>query len=376
MRTQEAFYVADLNTLPVRPVVRQPRALVRVNDEILHGWVDWDVEQNSFYSADTFTVRFALSQLPPERGMKWLSQQQLLYVEIFAGFPPDSISFSESDLDSLIYGRVDDLSYDPVSRSVSLSGRDFTSLLIDTKSTAQNQNKTASEIAIAIAEENGLTPVVTTTTGLVGQYYQIDHVNLLDERSDWDWLTYFAGVEGFRAYVKGKELHFEPDPEQSDAYVIRWEPGEFDQANVSRLSFTRSLTVAKGVTVVVKSWNAKQKAGFSVSYPQSARSIRPGRAKVGNERITYTFTVAGKTREQAQDIAERKHREITLHEKRLEADLPGDNLMDRNKLIRVEGTDTDFDQIYYPMSIVRTMSFGGGYTMHVSAKNSSPEPVL
>ncbi|WP_157128305.1 hypothetical protein [Cupriavidus sp. USMAA2-4] len=43
--------------------------------------------------------------------------------------------------------------------------------------------------------------------------------------------------------------------------------------------------------------------------------------------------------------------------------------------ILVEGTNTKFDQIYYPVSITRQMSVTAGYAMRVEAKNHNPDTV-
>ena len=91
-------------------------------------------------------------------------------------------------------------------------------------------------------------------------------------------LTFLANVEDFALYVKGKELHFEPRPtEQTDRYVIAWEPPSAERgspvANVVSLQFSRALTIAKGITVEVHSWNAKQKKGFTASWPKAAKAV-------------------------------------------------------------------------------------------------------
>lgn len=482
----------SLNVLPVQPTARQPRAIVKVFSTAADGppqppvivpaWVEWSIENNTFYQADTFRVTFAASLLPAETNANWLSQQREAFVEIFAGFPADPTNFSETDLTSLIYGRVDDIDYDPVATTIDLVGRDLTAAFIDAKTSIQYQNLTSSQIATQLALAHGLTPVVTATTTAAGTFYAYDHVRMVDQRSEWDLLSYLAAQEGFNVYVKGQELHFEPRPtdtvtvtatpvdkaalqkefdevsaawaaEQAKAkalnqgaladlatkdaataagdtagaaaaqqaglaktgqatqildnaralykqryhdlkeqlnataptapeanpntYELRWEVDEAGNptANVKDLKLSRSLTVAKGVTVVVRSWNAKQSKGFTAYYPSKGKTTQPGKASpFGNQQV-YSITRGGLTQDGATQLAQKTHAEITQHEMKLRATLPGDNILTSTVLVRLTGTGTAFDQDYYVESVTRSMSVQGGYGMTLSAKNHNPDSV-
>lgn len=369
-----------LNTLPVAPAARAPRGLVRVSDEAIDGWIDWSVSRNTYYQADTFRVTFAVRLLSPQRNEAWFSELKEGFVEIFGGLPLDPENYTDADLTSQIYGRIDDVEFDIVRGTIDLVGRDLTAVFIDAKTSMQYQNMTSSEIAKKLAESHGLTAEVVPTTTKVGTYYVRDHARMQQERSEWDLLTYLAANEGYLCYVRGKTLHFRPRPtEPGEPYVIRWEPPNEDnaapQANVESLEFSRSLTVAKGVTVVVRSWNTKQKAGFTASYPNKGRTTQAGAASPFGGTQVYSFVFPGLTQEQATQKAIQLHREITSHEMKLRATLPADELLDPTAVIQVEGTGTKFDQTYYPVSVTKRMSLRGGYTMTVDAKNHNPETV-
>lgn len=365
------------NDVPAQAVARRPRGLVKINGEVVSGWTDWEVDNNTFYQADTFRVSFPIAALPPDKGVAWWASQKEIFIEVLAGFPVNPEQFSASDLDSQIYGKVDDFDYDPVRNTVEISGRDLTAALIDAKTTEKFQNLTATQIAERLAKRHRLTPVVVATKAKAGKYYEIDHARLTDERSEWDLLTYLAHEERYVVYVRGKELHFEPQPEKSqNPYVLRWEPPVEDRyfpiLNGKSLKFSRNLTVAKGVVVTVRSWNAKNKKAFSVTYPtHMAKGTAPGKSSPPAQ--NYYFTIPGLTPEQALQRAQAKHREITQHEMRVSFSMPADNILRATDIIRVEGTNTPFDQTYYPESIVRAMSSPDGYTMTGSAKNVSPE---
>lgn len=363
-----------LNEVPALAATRQPRGLVKINGDVASGWNSWEVDNNTFYQADTFRVSFPLSV---SNDAAWWAAQKEIFVEIAAGFPADPGRFDASELNSLIYGKVDDLTYDPVDRVIKLCGRDLTSVFIDAKTTEKWQNLTSSQIAEQLALRHGMIPKVVDTTTRAGKYYEIDHARLTDERSEWDLLAWLAHEERYVVYVKGNELHFEPQPKESqNPYVLRWESPTDDRGfpifNGKSISFSRNLTVARGVVVTVRSWNTKNKKAFNVTFPtHKAKGTAPGKSSPPAQ--NYYFTIPGLTPEEALQRAQSKHKEITQHEMRLHASMPADNLLKVTDIIRVEGTGSAFDQTYYPESINRAMSLSDGYTMTVSAKNVSPE---
>jgi phage protein D len=470
--------MTTLNTLPALPVGQSPRAIVKVAGIAVPGWIRWSVQENTFYQADTFRVQFAAQELPHETDVAWFSAQAEAFVEVFAGFPDDVKNFSETGLTSLIYGRVDDVDYDPVNATLTLTGRDLTAAFIDAKVTIQFQNMTSSQIASQLAISHGLSYSGPVTKTVAGTYYAYDRVSMTDQRSEWDILTWLAQQEGFNCYVKGKTLHFAPQPtdesvtapidktalqaeldqitaawdsqidkskalvasakdsdadlasiahiltaaaladekkliqnkvdearqiesdadakyrarseqlksqldapaqrsETSVAYELRWELDENGNptANVMDLKVSRSLTVAKGITVVVKSWNAKQSKGFTAYYPSRGKGVQAGKASPFGNQQTYSLTRGGLDQAGALALAQRTHAQITQHEMKLWARLPADDVMTRTTMVRLTGTNSKFDQDYFVDTINRSMSVDDGYVMDVSAKNINPESV-
>lgn len=367
------------NELPAASAARAPRGLVKVNGTVLPGWLEWEVDTNSFYSADGFSVRFALSMLPADRGVDWWSSQAEVEVEILAGFPADPAAPQASEFKSHILGTVDDLTIDWVGRVLSVTGRDLTAKLIDTKTSAKYPNLTASEIATKLAAKHDLTPVVTKTTTKVGRFYEIDRVRLQNESSEWDLLTWLAQEEQFAVFVRGKALHFQPKPKESqDPYVFRWMPGEDGGPptfNGSRLSTSRNLTLARDIRVVVKSWNAKSKKGFSktATATKSKNAVTKSAGRAVTPVQEFSYTIPGLTPEQATQRAQQLLAELSRQEMKLSIDGPADNLLDVTDVLKVEGTGTLVDQSYFPDSIARSMSRDGGYSWRIEAKNHSPE---
>lgn len=364
------------------PTGRQPRGAVKVNGVLIQGWVEFEVDNHSFYSADTFRCRFSGALLPPDRDLNWFSEQQDMYVELFIGFPPDAASYSPADLVRFIYGQVDHIRLDPLTNSVEVDGRDLTRVFIDTKTTQKWPNQTSSQIATALAVKHGLTPSVTPTSTVVGKYYEIDHVNMADERSEWDILTYLADLEGFKVWVRGQTLYFQapPDPTKTEPYELVYEVTSTDsgpRANWEAGTLTRACTVSRGIQVKVRSWNKKYAKGFTVAYPSNVKTIRVGSATIGNGGQIYSKTVPNLTQDQALKYAQNWYQQLVAHEMKIEGlTMPGDNDLDTTSVIKLSGTGTAFDQMYFPDSISRSMNFEGGYEMTIHAKNHAPDSTV
>lgn len=354
-------------TLPSR--VRHPRGAVKINGEAITGWLEFDTDENDYSQPDTFSVMLTMKGLPDGRKEDWWSRQEKVDVELYAGFPTDPDNYSDADLDLIFSGRTDDIGLNFTGRMISLVGRDKTSLMMDAKSSQKNVNVTASDVATKIAAKHGLTPKVTATTDKVGKYYQIDKVDLNEERTDWDLLTWLAREEGFIVFVRGDELHFKEKPDSAqDPYVVKYTPptsSDFAKGSVSSIRCGRSLTVARGVKVIVRSWNSKRKKAFERTASRSGGG--------GGDVQEYRYTIANLTPEQCEARAKQILEEVSRHAMTLEISGPADTILKIDDVISLEGTGTACDQVYYPQSIRRSMSLRDGFEWDVSAKNKTPE---
>lgn len=349
---------------PARPraELRQPRGVVTINGTRID-WESFEVETNAFSEADQFRVTLPTSSLPPEFDAAWWSTTPKAEVEIFAGFPVDAEAYAAADLTSLILGQVDDVDFEPSTGTLQISGRDLTALLVDAKTSAKYPNNSASSIVEKLAAAHGLTPVVTATSAKAGKYYSGDHVRLQSSRTEWELISYLAREEGFVAYVTGRELHFEPPAEDGEPVVLTYTPGEgggpptFDGC---RVRFTRSLTIAKDITVRVRAWNAKQKKGFT----KTAR-----RAKSGAEAQEYSYSIPNLQPEEAQQRANKILVELTQQEMKVSIEGPADVVLKISDRIEIRGTGTGWDQAYHLDTITRRMSTDDGFEWSLTAKN-------
>lgn len=343
----------------------------------IEGWTFFEIENNSFFSADSFRITFVASSLPSDRDANWFTTQTDMYIELLAGFPADPNAYTAAELTSWILGQVDQVDFNPVTGVIEVSGRDLTRVFIDAKTSQKWVNLTSSQIAQQLAASHGLSSKVTRTTTKAGKFYEIDHTSMPDARSEWDVLCYLASNEGFIVYVRGTTLYFGPGP-AADAtpYQLIWIPGQGGwppSANFENLVCSRALTVSRGIQVVIRSFNHRQQKGFTAQYPAKSKTIQAGKSTTFGGTQLYSRVIPNLTHEQALQAAQALYKQLVKQEMKITVDLPGDVDLDMTSVVTLSGTGTAFDQTYYPDAVTRSMNFDGGFVMHMSAKNHSPE---
>jgi phage protein D len=356
-------------TLPAVPQARRPRGMVKLEGTAVDGWVSFEVDTTAYYQASTFQVVFVVSRLPKTRNATWFFQQRKIACEILAGFQSGNM-VNEAELKTLIYGYVDDVSFDPVAGTISVSGRDLVSVFVDTKVKKPSQkNMTAAALVSSIAGGHGILALTVPSLKMVGTSYEIDKVILSNEETEWDFLVRLAKRENYALYMNGKILNFEPVSKGIVPYILQWVPPNTQKAsptfNGQSLSFSRNMALLGGVQVVMESFNQKQQKKFQETYPKTVE-------RTGKEPRVYQYTVPNKTPEELEKMAQAQYQAIVNHEVNLSATLPADHVLSCNQVLRVVGTGTAFDQEYRPDKIVRRMDFGQGYTMQISAKGKAP----
>lgn len=354
--------------------VRAPRLKITVNGILLTGVLDAEVTNASHFTADTFRVTAAASGLPSDLSPAYWALSVGDQVAISVGFA--DASGNVSGYTQLILGQVDQVDYDPIKRTLSLSGRDLSAPMLDTKTAEKFQNLTSSQIAQTIAARHGLTASVQTTNTKAGTYYAIDNTLLTQEQTEWDLLIYLAQHEQFDVWVSDNTLNFQPSPVSTNKPYKLLCPaatGTNNQSNAVDIKLGRSETLARDVMVVIQTWNQKQQKSFKVTYhvSQAFKSQRSG-----GKAQTYSYVVPNLTRDQALALAKSTVEDITRNERVLEATLPGDNILTTRCMVQLSGTMTAWDQSYFPDSVTRHFSFDGGYRMELRAKNHSTQSTV
>lgn len=342
-------------------VFRAPRLQLIANGQIVTGALEAEVLSNNYYAADRFAATVALGADPWAGAAFWAASSHIL---VDVQFSLDGgASFT-----SLVQGAVDNVSIDPNRGLVHLDGRDLTAGLIETRIQETFANRTASEIASLLAQRHNLTPYVSPTNTPVGRYYQSEHDRItLDQFSrmttEWDLLVFLARLEGFDLFVQGSALYFQPAAQATGA-VMALTPGD-----VLDLRLSRSLTLARDIEVVVRSWNSRQNSALA---QQATASCLDADGQPGTPAQRYIFVRPNLTADDAVRFAQRMIAELTRHERSISISMPGELTLTPRSMIAIEGTGTDFDQAYYVDVIERRLRQNDGLVQHVLAHGSSP----
>lgn len=352
--------------------VRAPRLAVLANGMPLAGVLAAEVHSNNHLAADRFRVRVALGADPfwTAAAFAALSSIQL---DVQVALDTPGLPASGGSYVSLILGVVDMVEVDAISQTVWLEGRDLASLFIDSPTQESFANQTASQIATQLAARQGLVANVMPTTTLVGRYYQSEHDRITlnqfsQATTEWDLLIWLAQEEGFNVWVSGNALNFMPavDPVLPDLVLqTGGSPPLYGVANLTHLRMERSLTLARDIVVTVKSWNSRQQKAFTQTVSSAALgSTAPPQS--------YVVVRPNLTPDQALRLAQRKLAELTAYERVIVADMPGELSLNARSTVLLAGTGTQFDQLYFVDTIDRMISYDGGFTQHVRAKNALP----
>jgi phage protein D len=343
------------------PVSRAPRLRLIANNQVVTGAVEAEVVSNNYYAADCFDVTIALGPDPWANASFWASSSDI-FVDVQFSLDGGA-SFT-----SLVQGAVDNISIDPAFGLVHLDGRDLTAALIETRIEETFANRTASEIASLLAQRHNLTPSVSTTSNPVGRYYQSEHdrttLNQFSRTTtEWDLLVFLARHEGFDLFVQGRTLYFQPAVKSADSLLVLT-PGD-----VLDMQLARSLTLARDIEVVIKSWNSRQNLALAQQVSASGLDSTE-RSSASAQR--YVFVRPNLTSDDAVTFAQRMIAELTRHERSVRISMPGELALTPRSMIAIQGTGTSFDQTYYVDMIERRLRQNGGLIEHVVAHNSSP----
>lgn len=341
---------------------RAPRLRLIANGEVITGATEAEVISNNYYAADRFNASVALGVDPWAGASFWASEPDILLEVQFS--MDGGASFV-----SLVQGAVDSVAIDPATGVVHLDGRDLTAALIETRTQETFANRTSSEIASLLAQRHNLSPRVTATSTPVGRYYQSEHDRItLDQFShattEWDLLAFLARQEGFDVFVQGQTLYFQPATQSGGVSVSLRPP------DVLAMRLERSLTLARDIEVEVKSWNSRQNSAFVQR--ARAKGRRGERQSSSGPPQRYVFVRPNLTPDEALKFAQGKLAELTRHERVISVSMPGELTLTPRSLIAVEGTGTEFDQVYYVDVIERRLRQNSGLVQHIRARNTSP----
>jgi phage protein D len=332
------------------------------NGQRVTGAIEAEVISNNHYAADRFSTSIAIGSDLWSGFALWASEADILLEVQFS--LDGGVSYT-----SMVQGAVDNVVINLSLGLIHVEGRDHTASLLETRTRETFANRTASEIATLLASRHNLSHQVSATATPVGRYYENEHDSItLDQFShattEWDLLAFLARQEGFDVFVQGQTLYFQPTTQMSDIAV------SLRPADMIDLRMERSLTLARDIEVVVKSWNSRQNSAFI----QRARAARHGGInRSSGQVLCYSYVRPNLTPDEALRFAQRKLVELTRHERTVEITMPGDLELTPRSILMLEGTGSDFDQAYFIDVIERRFHPSHGFSQHIRARNTSSD---
>jgi hypothetical protein len=324
--------------------VRAPSIAVFADGLPVAGLLDVEISSNNYLSANRYRLRASLSASGYEI---WSAEQ--IRLEIRLGL--------DGAWKSMILGPVDRVEVDPACGEVVVEGRDLTALFIEARTQENFDNRTSSEIAVALALRQGLVPVVVPTTNLVGRSFQNDHSRTtLDQHArsttEWDLLIHLAELEGFDVWVDGLILNFAPLNALGASLFLT------PQDCIS-MRLERSLPLASGLTVSVKSWDCRGTRAIL----QTATTSSSGKTAAN-----YVVVRPNLTSTAAQTLAQRILSQMAQQGRTISIDMPGDLTTQPRAALAITNTGTDFDGVYVVTAVERRVSFRHGFTQTIEAR--------
>jgi hypothetical protein len=339
--------------------VRAPRLQVLINGQPLVGTVEAGVTTFSRFRAGSFQISAVLAQ--PEFSFDfWITSSEIT-VEILVA------ADGSSGLYSIIEGKADQISVDPVRGLVRISGRDYTSVLLDSNTQEVFVNRTASELAISIATRRGLVPLVSATTDMVGRQDNDGHTYSTFRQfsrtlSEWDILVDLAVRENYDVFVAGKSLCFQPSGSMRRRFNL-------NMTAATGVRVERLLPGGADISVIVQSWDCREQAMVQEvvggSESQNSGLQQPA------ARRTYIVMEPNLSAADAARIAKSRLAEFSSYKTTCIIDMPGELTLtarDEISLIDQAGLPVGsfeieaIDRRFHPIS---------GYTQRIRTRSSA-----
>lgn len=347
--------------------VRCPRIRLNINGISVDGCVSAEVVNCRGSKANAFRVVLSSTEVARRIGSTWIDKDPI-DVSIDFGFYQFSEQSDAIQWVRMISGQADRISLNQVSGTVSLDGRDYASRLMDGVLQDGFLNKTSSEIAASLAAQFGLSANVDDSSGLIGQYYQIQHTKssfaaFSRHANAWDLLAELADIEGFDLWIEDSTLNFRrPRISESDIFDVSFgtssTTGASPSLTISNLLMERLAGLSSGVQVRVVSWNSRQRSQVESIYPTNT---------TGNLQ-QFTILRPNLLPDEAQKLARTSFNGLRVHQRMITGTMAGELKLTPRHRVRLSGTGTGWDGLYTLDRVEREISLQGGFHQHITAR--------
>ncbi|AQU86237.1 hypothetical protein B0W47_00805 [Komagataeibacter nataicola] len=359
---------------------RAPRARLLVNgaERPETGLEEFTLTRTRYSRADTLDMTFALDRTKiPANGL-WFDlpapANGAAIADIDITLQMRDEAQTGAQWTTMFSGIVDHVELSPAETSVHIQCRDYLAKLLDMRVLSGWMNMTGSEVVKAMISAAGLTPDVTMSDGMVGQFWQVEHkVKSASSHSRFqtafDLASYLANMTGSDLYAEGSTIVCAPYPQatKSNTHILDYsDTGPLNpiKMGASGLHFTRDYQIAKGVVVHVTSWDSRQRS--RVEYYWSAGKGSPTKAEgTGN---LHSFTLPGARLSDLANYAQRKYNEIVAHERTITGQIPGRITLAPRQFMQITGTGTTWDGTLDVDAVTSRFSWSGGFSQQITLR--------
>ncbi|WP_395371204.1 hypothetical protein [Komagataeibacter diospyri] len=374
----------SLNTTPSTPSVwRMPRARVLVNgvERAETGLEQFTLTRTRYSRADTLDMTLAVDRTRIPSGGLWFDLQPVGQGETL---PDIDIAVQMRDVAqagaqwvTMFRGIVDHAGLSPAATSVQVQCRDYLAKLLDMRVRDGWMNMTGADVVRAMITAAGLTPDVTMTDGMVGQFWQVEHkcasaATHSRFQTAFDLARTMATMAGCDLYANDTTIVCAPYPTATTAntHVLDYADSGPDTPvamGAYGLHFARDYQVGRGVIVHVMSWDSRQRTRVEYYWSAGGGGTTPG----DNTGTVHSFAMPGARLDDLKLIARQKYNQITAHARTITGQIPGRVTLAPRDFMRLTGTGTTWDGTLDVDAVTSSFSWQGGFAQHVTLRARS-----
>lgn len=355
----------------VNPYVGQviyPRFRMLVAGQVINGLKSVSIESNNYGRGDNFHA-----EIVPDVGSSWFDPSDDIAPldVIIQGTMLSSANAQASSWTTLIQGTADCIDWDPIRRTASVQGRDYSSKLIELSTgTDVYLNRVSADVVADLAEKAGMEWDIDPTSVHVGQYYQVEHkrhglVSHSRQTTAWDLMMRLARIERYDLWVTGNTVYFKKQLSNADPAWQLWieAAGNIAVSPVCDLRLEKQAGLTRGIRVEVLSWDSKQRRATVGKFPKAGSIL-----KASASAQVYSFVLPNLTQDRADAEAMAYYNEIKSHQRSVSWSQTGNMELLARQRVALSGAGVNWDAIYRVDSIHREFS-NEGFSMTVTVRN-------
>ena len=235
-------------------------------------------------------------------------------------------------------------------------------------------NMTGADVIRAMITAAGLTPDITMTDAMVGQFWQVEHRRTSAAthsrfQTAFDLARTMATLSGCDLYADGTSIVCAPYPAPTAAntHVLDYAdngPGSPVAMGAYGLHFTRDYQVGRGVIVHVMSWDSRQRTRVDYYWSATGGATTPG----DGTGTLHSFAMPGARLDDLKLLARQKYNQITAHARTVTGTIPGRMTLAPRDFMCLTGTGTTWDGTLDVDAVTSSFSWQGGFSQQVTLR--------